>query len=217
MGETEDDNEESTSFKIIILGNGHVGKTSYILRFCDNKFDDNSLTTIGIDTKNKYIKRRNKKIELNIWDTAGQDRFKALAKNSVKGADGVILMYAVNDRQSFNGIKYWLKNIRDILNFENIGIIIVGNKCELPKDEIEVDDETKNKLKSKENIQIIDGSAKEDINVTEAFTKLVDQMLDKGLGKVKKKIGEEEEDKNIKLTDKIKAPNQKGGCCGKKG
>ena len=78
-------------------------------------------------------------------------------------------------------------------------------------------DEVSNEALMKENIEIIDGSAKEDINVTEAFTKFVDQMLDKGLGKVKKKIGEEEEDKNIKLTDKIKAPNQKGGCCGKKG
>ena len=64
--EEANDNEESISFKIILLGNGKVGKTSYILRFCDDKFEIDSLTTIGIDTKTKYIKRRNKKINYRI-------------------------------------------------------------------------------------------------------------------------------------------------------
>ena len=74
-------------FKLLLLEDSSVGKTSFILRFCDNKFDEDSLTTIGLDQKNKYVKVGDKKIELPIWDTAGQERFRSIAKNLYKGAD----------------------------------------------------------------------------------------------------------------------------------
>ena len=86
--------KEMIIYKILVLGDSTVGKTAFIVRFCENKFeDDYSLSTIGVDIKTKFIIRKEKKIQLQIWDTAGQERFRSITKNSYKGADGIILMY----------------------------------------------------------------------------------------------------------------------------
>ena len=85
---------EIINFKILLLGDESVGKSSFILRFCEDKYnEDCPLTTIGLDQKVKFIKKDGKKFKLFIWDTAGQERFRSVANNVFKGADGIILMY----------------------------------------------------------------------------------------------------------------------------
>ena len=215
----ESDKEESIAFKILLLGDSEVGKTSFILRFCEGSFKTDSLTTIGLDTKTKFIKRNNKKIQLLIWDTAGEERFKAIAKNSYKGAHGILLMYAINKKNTFKAIKDWLNNLRDNTDINKIAILVVGNKTDLPKEEREVDDDMIKSLKEKENVEILEGSAKENINVNEAFILLIDKMLALGLGKVKASFNEDddeenEKNKNIKLNNN-KTQNKKGCCAGK--
>jgi small GTP-binding protein len=143
--------EEIISFKILLLGDSTVGKTAFILRFCEDKFDEDSLTTIGLDQKNKYVKRGDKKIELHIWDTAGQERFRAIAKNLYKGADGILLMYDMSNLNSFNHIKEWINSIKESVDISKIALIIVGNKCDLTTQEITVDEEKKKILKRLEN------------------------------------------------------------------
>ena len=143
--------EEIISFKILLLGDSTVGKTAFILRFCEDKFDEDSLTTIGLDQKNKYVKRGDKKIELHIWDTAGQERFRAIAKNLYKGADGILLMYDMSNLVSFNHIKEWINSIKESVDISKIALIIVGNKCDLTTQEITVDEEKKKILKIHEN------------------------------------------------------------------
>ena len=91
---------EKISFKIILLGDSSVGKTDFILRYCDGVFESEKISTIGIDRSCKYIKRDNKLIELNIWDTADQERFRSIAKNSYKGADGILLFYDVTKKKN---------------------------------------------------------------------------------------------------------------------
>ena len=139
--------EEIISFKILLLGDSTVGKTAFILRFCEDKFDEDSLTTIGLDQKNKYVKRGDKKIELHIWDTAGQERFRAITKNLYKGADGILLMYDMSNLVSFNHIKEWINSIKESVDISKIALIIVGNKCDLTTQEITVDEEKKKILK----------------------------------------------------------------------
>ena len=97
-------------YKIVILGNTSVGKTSFLIRFCDDKFLEDSLTTIGVDYKNKFVKRNNKNIKLIIMDTAGQERFRAIGKNMIRDADGIILMYDVTNEKSFVEINDWIKS-----------------------------------------------------------------------------------------------------------
>ena len=209
---------EITIFKILILGDSEVGKTSFILRFCENEFPEDSLTTIGIDTKTKFIKRNDKKIQLVIWDTAGQERFKSITKNTLKGADGVLLMYAINKKNSFKAMKDWINSIKESLNIDKHGLIIIGNKCDLPEEEREVDDDMVKIFKDKEKVEIIEASGKNDINVNESFIKLIDKMIELGLGRQKKKNeyddDENDKGKNLKLEQTTKKRNN-NNCCKK--
>ena len=210
-------NEEIISFKILLLGDSGVGKSAFILRFCEDKFDEDSLTTIGIDQKNKFVKRGDKKLELHIWDTAGQERFRSIAKNCYKGADGIILMYDISKYESFKQIKTWINNIKDAINIDKIGILVVGNKCDLPKTDDTVDQESKQNYENTNKMKIIEASAKDNINVSESFIFLIDKMLELGLGK--KKSSEDENDiDELNNSQQLKNPSndkkKKENCCG---
>ena len=213
--------KEIYTYKILILGNSSVGKTSFLIRFCDAKFSEDSLTTIGVDWKKKFIKRNNKNIKLNIMDTAGQERFRAIAKNMFKNAHGIILMYDVTNEQSFFEIKDWINSIKENVDIEKIGIVIVGNKIDL-KENIKIKNEMKTNFENKYSIKIYEASAKDNINVNETFIDLVDKIQQLGLGEIENSSLEEAEDneinnKNIKLNknDNNKKNNKKG-CCAEK-
>ena len=212
--------DEKIFFKIILLGDTSVGKTSFILRFCDGTFDVESIATIGIDRKNKFLKKDNKKIELQIWDTAGQERFRSITKNCFKGADGIILMYDVSNKKSFFGIKKWISDIKEATNINEIGFIVVANKSDIAKEEWEVDEEMKQKLMETENIKIMEVSAKNNINIDESIVNLVDSMIKLGVGK--KSWGNDEDDDDDNSPEKThtlnnkKKKNKDKGCCGKK-
>ena len=216
---TDDSKEENITFKILLVGDSEVGKTSFILRFCEDTFKEDSLATIGLDTKTKFLKRNDKKIQLIIWDTAGQERFKSLAKNIFKGAQGILLMYSIDKKSSFKAIKDWLNSIKERTDIKKVGLLIIGNKCDLPEEKREVDQEMVDTFKEKEKIDIIEGSAKNNINVNEAFILLIDKMLQLGLGKKKKSFGNDNDDEGdnengIKLNNNKKKKN--GNCCGNK-
>ena len=204
----------------MILGNSSVGKTSFLIRFCDEKFPEDSLATIGVDLKKKFIKRNNKNIKLNIMDTAGQERFRAITKNLLKEAKGIILMYDVTNEQSFNDMKNWINSIKENVDIKKIEIIIVGNKIDL-KEKIKINNQIKTNFENKYSIKIYEASAKDNINVNETFIYLVDKMQQLGLGQIEKSSLEEEDEinnkkKNIKLNniDSNKKSNKKG-CCNK--
>ena len=98
--------------KLLIIGDSGVGKTNILLRFCENNFMTSHLTTIGIDFKIKTNEIDGKKIRLQIWDTAGQERFKTITQTYYKGAMGIIMVYAINDRASFNALENWMRQIK---------------------------------------------------------------------------------------------------------
>ena len=209
MAETK--KEDIISFKLLLLGDSTVGKTAFILRFCDDKFEDDSLTTIGLDQKNKFVKRGDKRIELHIWDTAGQERFRAIAKNLYKGADGIILMYDISNNNSFQNIKRWITSIKESVDITKIALIIVGNKCDLPDGERVVDEDSRLNLEKQCNIKVIEASAKENINVNESFIALIDKMLGLGLGKKKTNDFDDEGGQRLNNADGDKRNNN---CCG---
>lgn len=100
-------------FKIVVVGNSGVGKSSLMNRFVDNKFSDRYVSTLGVDFKIKTLKYFDKKCKLTIWDTAGQERFMSLTSKYYRGADGVILVYDINDASTFNNLDYWMKEVDD--------------------------------------------------------------------------------------------------------
>ena len=211
--------KKKISFKIILIGDSSVGKTSLLLRYCDGTFDADSISTIGIDRKCKYLKRDDKYIELNIWDTAGQERFKSIAKNSFKGADGILLIYDLTNKKTYSSVKNWMADIKDSIDINKIGFIVVANKCYVEKEEIEVDEEMEKKLIETNNIKVMKTSAKNNINVDETFTSLVEMMLNLGIGK-KWSSDEDDDDENKDQNKSVFLNNKKikasgGGCCKK--
>ena len=171
-----DDNQDCYSFKTILIGDSTVGKTSLIIRFCDNTFNETGTSTVGIDTKSKTIKRNSKKVELEIWDTAGQERFKSLTKTSFRGADGIILVYDKTNKKSFQNIRVWFSNIKEAISIEKTALLVIGNKSDI--DDPEVTTDTAQKYCDECNLDFIETSCKDNINVEEAFCKLVDKMID---------------------------------------
>lgn len=196
IDEDEEDNENVLSYKVIFLGDTAVGKTSLIFRFCDDRFDEVFTATIGIDIKTKKYIYKDKKIELDIWDSAGQERYKSLAKNSFQGADGIILVYDITDKKTFQNIKIWYKNIKDIIDINKVAIIIVGNKSDLP--EKEVNKETCEKFCQQYNLQSIETSCKNNINIQETFNLLIDKMI-----KIQDELKQQSKRRNSKIDENI--------------
>ena len=93
-------------FKILTIGESGVGKTCLLIRYTENKFQKNYLTTIGIDFKSKNITLHNKSVKLKIWDTAGQERFRNITQQYYKGADGIVLVFDLTDAATFEKISH---------------------------------------------------------------------------------------------------------------
>ena len=116
-------------FKILMIGNPFVGKSSIFTQYVDNSYSDLTFSTMGVDFKIKTLKINNKYIKLQLWDTAGQERFKTLTRSYYRGSHGIIIVFDITNRDSFNNIRNWLYEINN--HSENICNILVGNKIDL--------------------------------------------------------------------------------------
>ena len=159
--------------KILLIGDTAVGKTSMILKYCDDKFLDTHLATIGVEFKSKTIFTDKYKVTLNVWDTAGQERFRSITKTFFQNANGVIFVYDITSNVSFNGVKNWIKDSEMYGKFESI---LCGNKLDLDSHR-EVKFDTLKEYGIKEKKQIIETSAKTGQNIDKAFRMLVDLIL----------------------------------------
>lgn len=196
--------EENPSIKILLLGDVSVGKTSIFLQFSENTFQENRLSTIGIDFRNKEITlENNKKFNISIWDTSGQERFRAITKNYYKNAHGFLLVYDVTEQKTFDGIKNWISTIKEYAN-PDIQFMIVANKCD--SDKRVVSTYEGQKMADQYECMFIETSAKLGKNINEAIMSIV------------KKIDEEVlvvEEKEIKLQEH-KPREEASRCCLKK-
>ena len=167
-------------FKLLIIGESGVGKTCLLLRFTDDSFTANHLTTIGIDFKIKIITLENKLIKLQIWDTAGQERFRTITKTYYKGAHGIILTYDVTDSYSFKNLHNWIKQIEANAQ-TNVCKVLIGNKCDKPDRKVTEDEGRK--LAEEFNMSFFETSAKTNQNVNEVFNFLTAEILKTNAGK----------------------------------
>lgn len=120
-------------FKLILIGDSNVGKSSILSRFSDNVFLDTATPTIGIDFNTKLIRIEKKICRLEIWDTAGQERFSTLTSNYYRGSQGVFLVFDLSNKQSFSNVINWYNRARE-LGGENLIAILIGNKCDIEED-----------------------------------------------------------------------------------
>ncbi|XP_023327347.1 ras-related protein Rab-21 [Eurytemora carolleeae] len=121
---------DSATFKVVLLGEGCVGKTSCVLRYVEDEFNKKHLTTLQASFLRKTIIVQKKTIFLNIWDTAGQERFHALGPIYYRDANGAVLVYDITDEDSFQKVQSWVRELKKMLGDE-ISIVIVGNKTDL--------------------------------------------------------------------------------------
>ena len=117
-------------FKMVLLGDSCVGKSCLLVRFADDEFNTNYVSTIGVDFRFRSLRHSGKKIKLQIWDTAGQERYRTITNAYYKGADGIVLVFDLFDRQSFTNLDNWLKEVENHAQ-PDIQIIVIANKADL--------------------------------------------------------------------------------------
>ncbi|CAK9104258.1 Ras-related protein RABE1a (AtRABE1a) (Ras-related protein Rab8B) (AtRab8B) [Durusdinium trenchii] len=165
--------------KLLMIGDSGVGKTCLLLRYANDSFSPTFLTTIGIDFKIKTITLDEKVIKLQIWDTAGQERFRTITTSYFRGAQGILLVYDVTDRGSFENISNWVAQIQNHAE-NNISKVLIGNKCDVDPSERQVTLEEGKKLAEEFGIEhFFEASAKKNTNVTEAFESVAKHVKDR--------------------------------------
>lgn len=122
--------QKVVTVKYLVVGDSGVGKTSLLVRYCEDAFQTEYLSTIGVDFKIKRMELEGSQVTLNIWDTAGQERFRNITKSFYKGAHGIVLTYSITDPISFNHIESWVDQIREAGKAE-IDMILVAAKGDL--------------------------------------------------------------------------------------
>ena len=170
-----EDSKNEEIIKIMVLGNYSVGKTSFLIRFTKNKFDETYLATIGIDYKYRIINIENKLYKLMFYDTVGEERYKSIPKNHIKNVQGIILMYDITNKKSFDSIIDWISDVKEIKG-ENFPMILVGNKIDLNESR-EVTEEMGYELAEKNQIEFFETSNKDGTNIQEAGLEIVYKIL----------------------------------------
>ena len=165
-----------TNLSILLLGDSDSGKTSLLMRYVKNQYKENYISTVGLDSLVKNLIINEEDVRLHIMDTSGQERFKSLSQSYYKKVDGIIFVLDVTNRESYEGVKFWLK---DALSYnKEIVYVIVGNKIDL-KNIIVVNE---NDIKSEEifkDIKYFETSAKENTNVEKPFEEIANLILQK--------------------------------------
>mgnify|MGYP000467496022 CR=1 FL=1 len=186
------------------MGDAGVGKSSLIHRYNTDSFLDKPEATLGTAFFCKVIIRDGSVIKLNIWDTAGQERFKTITSAYYKGSHGVILVYDVTDRESFNNIRNWINETRKHAG-TNIVRVLVGNKCDLNENR-KVTIKEGQEFTESEKMLFFETSAKAKINIEETFMGLTKLMYEQ--------LPESERQQTADVRS-LAQPRKKeaGGCC----
>ncbi|KAJ1451194.1 ras family-domain-containing protein [Pelagophyceae sp. CCMP2097] len=189
--------------KLLMIGDSAVGKTSLLLRYANDTFSSTFITTIGIDFKIKTIDLDGKRVKLQIWDTAGQEQFRTITRSYFRGAQGIVLVYDITDRGTFNSVRSWMAQISDHADAQ-VNRVLVANKCDYESAR-QVSIEEGQKLAEEYNVRFFETSAKNDVNVTECFTTIARE--------VKARIPSDGGAKKPGQQLKAGNSNAKGGCC----
>ena len=161
-------------FKLLLIGNSGVGKSCLLLRFSDDTYSNDYISTIGVDFKIKTVELEGKTVKLQIWDTAGQERFRTITSSYYRGSHGIIIVYDITDQESFNGVKMWLQEI-DRYATSTVLKLLVGNKSDLTDKRV-VEFDVAKEFAEANNMPFLETSALDSTNVEEAFLTMAKQI-----------------------------------------
>jgi len=162
-----DHQESDYTFKIVVVGDPAVGKTSLTSRFVDNAFAAETISTNGTPTKFRVVQCGKKSVQLNIMDTCGQELFRTISRSIYHNADAVIVVYDQGNEKSFTNVQFWLREVGAYSNNPNCHKAIVGNKTDSNK--LVVTPDTGREFATNLGIPFFDTSAKDDTNVDALF------------------------------------------------
>jgi small GTP-binding protein len=160
--------------KLLIIGDSAVGKTSILIRFTDDEFSTSHLATVGIDIKNKTFELDRDVVKLQIWDSAGQERFHSIASSFYKGAMGILLVYDCTNEDSFRNVGKWLHSIQTH-GSDNVQKVLIGNKCDMPSRTVST--AVGERMAKEAGLKLFETSAKTNINIHEAFYYISRQVI----------------------------------------
>ena len=201
--------EAQIVLKLLLLGDSSVGKTSILLKYISNKFDESSISTVGVDYMDKIIDYNKFKIKLQIWDTSGEEKFRTITKNFYRNADGLLVVFDLTKKESYDHIKSWLDEAKE--NNDKLKTILIGNKLDL-KDERIVAIDVAKQFAEKNNLKYIETSAKDGTNINELFQAIIDLLFD---GKSSEEILHEftKQDSSLSVVDDSMEVKKKKACC----
>ena len=168
---SEDNLKDDLKLKLVLLGDSGVGKTNLISQYMTNTFHHNSKATIGVEFFTRTYEVNDKIIRLEIWDTAGEERYKSITSVYYKGAKGAFIVYDITSRKSFNNVDKWIEEIKEKTS-KDIKLIVIGNKIDLNNEREITFEEAKYRFKDMD-IPLIETSALNDTNVDQAFIDMI--------------------------------------------
>ena len=200
MTENEKSDKYEYIFKLILIGNSGVGKSSILQRYIQKVFNDSYSSTIGVDFFMKSITIGDKSIKLQLWDTAGTEKFRSITTGYYRGADAAFVVFDLSSKSSFKSLNEWIESYYKFSNPDvEKNVILIGNKCDLV-DKREVTNEEIEKFIKDNNINYFETSAKEGKNIDETFLFIAEKLMTQYANK---------ENEFVKRTDVIKNDNLK--------
>lgn len=202
MASSYNTHEYDYLFKLLIIGDSGVGKSSLMNRFSDNVFSESYINTIGVDFKIRTIEVNGKMIKLQIWDTAGQERFRTIVSSYYRGAHGIMIVFDITDKDSFNNVRMWTEEIRKYA-IDNVKTILIGNKADF-ESKRQVEYSEAKEYADSMNMTYFETSAKTALNVEKSFFELATLLINNVVINTNKT--------EIKISHHVEIPN-KSYCC----
>jgi Ras-related protein Rab-1A len=210
MDENNQNDKTLLTLKLLIIGDSRVGKTSLLLNYVEKIFPEAHISTLGVEYKEKEIIKDNYVIRLQIWDTAGEERFRSITKSIYRNANGILFVCDITNRESFKNIKNWIKDADNV--DKDIKGIIIGNKIDLDNERV-VSVEDLEEIEKKYNMPFIETSAKTGMNVNKCFEVLIDELFkNKNADEIKEEYLRKNKN-DLSISTKKTNVKEKGGCC----
>lgn len=165
--------------KLLLIGDAGVGKSSILLRFTDDTFDNHLQSTIGVDFKVKMMKKKSKNVKITIWDTAGQERFRTLTSSYYRGAHGIMLVYDVTRKSTLSQLQTWLNEVETYCGAQSKEVVklLVANKID-KEDDREVSWSEGAAWARGRGMLFIETSAKKNVGISQVFDEVVQKILE---------------------------------------
>ena len=175
----EEKEKKALEVKIVLLGDVNVGKTSIASRYCKNSFNEHHINTIGgAYQQQKVVLNNGAMVKLHIWDTSGQERFRAMTNLYYRDAQVAILTYDITNESTFASIDFWIQELKYKVENENMILCLVGNKCDVNKDDRKITTVRGKNFAEENNMIFYETSAKTGEGVKELFVTIANKVYE---------------------------------------